>query len=715
MIAADSRADAPPTAPQTAGRHRRSLVYLAGLALYAGAALWLTGIPGHDVVHQMIDGGPDPQATVFFLKWWPWALLHGHNPFELRQLTWPATYDSAWLTSVAGPAVLGAPVTLLLGPVATWNLWLILAPVTAGLATLVLLETLEVGAVGAIAGGFVVGFSMFTVNEMEGHLFLTLFFPLPLLAALLIRRLRGQIRPAWFVALSILLAAFLLYTSTELFATATVAGLLGLLVLLIFYPKAFVNAGKRLAKELVGIVAGIAVLGAPLLAYALADLKIGNGSFQSPSRYSIDLLDYIVPTPRALVGGSLAGRLVHFTGNGAEQFGYIGIGLALSCVLAMVAGLRRRRWAAPFAIWTLLLAVFALGPELHLASDTTGLLPLPWGLASGIPVLKDALPTRLVVYVFLAVATWGALWTSWAPSRRQRLVRNLALVAGAVLVLPNPGWIHWVRPTTTAAAAGGQLARWVPPHTGLLVVPDWPRYGAAWSEAADFRLAVTERPWGYDPYRPAYSTWPLASLALLSTPPPGTALQLEAFSATHDDGAVAVPDGAPGWLQVLNQLGWRHGRVPGATVYRVPPAVLTDYRHATPAQLHVAFYRREVEALETAGACYLRRGGALATLRPATAAARHCLSRDYLAGTSSTEWTADAGWLGPQDGQVGVGIAASGDLAAQIFAGTPVPQKWLVYDPTAKPVTLAEMVRGPRAAYIAVGPFRTAPSPTHHG
>lgn len=707
-------------APEPAGPKRRTVphvVYLVGLGVYLGIALWFTKMPGHDIVHQMIWDGPDSPPTVFYLKWWPWAVLHGHNPFAVRQLTWPVTADAAWLTSVGAPALVGAPVTLLLGPVATWNLWLLLAPVTASMAMLVLLDALEVPALSALAGGFIFGFSSFVVAGMEHHLFLTLVFPLPLLAALLVRRLRGQIRPAWFVGLSILLAGFLLYTSTELFATATLAGLLGLFLLLIWYRRDFLATARRLAKEVTGILVGIAALGAPLVGYAVADSGIFSSTFQSSSVFSIDLLNYVTPTPTTLLGGRLASRLVPFTGNRPEQIGYFGIVLVALSVVAVVQGCRSRRWVTPFAIWTVMLALFALGPHLHLDGDTSRSLgthpssvPLPWAWAARLPVVKDALPSRLILFVFLAVATATARWTSWAPSRRQRRRRGLALVAGAVLLWPNPAGISWARAPVPQAGTAQKLATWVPRSTGLLVLADWPRRGALWSEATGFRVAVTGRPWGYDPYRPDYDAWPLSKFANRRVPPPGAARQLEGFCATHDDGAVAVPDDARAWRKVVGALGWPSRVLPGATVYRVPKDILTAYRHTTPAQLHVAFYRTEVKALEAAAACYLRRGGTIPSLRPATAAGRGCLSRAYLGTSASTDWTTYNGWLGPQDGQIGVGVLASGQMAAKVFAHSPLPQKWLVYHPTATIVTFSRMADGPMGTYMAVGPFTTPPA-----
>lgn len=696
--------------------HPRATRYLTALGIYVGITIWVTGIPGHDIVHHMLNNGNDPPLQVFFLKWWPWAILHGQNAFEFRQLTWPATYNTAWVTSLPGPALLGAPLTLLLGPLATWNLWHLVAPVSASMAMLVLLDTLEVPAVTAIAGGFIFGFSSFVMGEMEGHLFMMLVFPLPLLATLLVRRVRDQIKPAWFIALSVLLASFLLYTSIELFVTATLAAVFGCLLLLIWYPKPFIETASKLGGDLIGVVAGITLLGAPLLGYALANVGIGNSAIHPLSLNSIDLLNFVIPTREALLGGNLAAPIVHYSGTPPEQGGYIGALLAVICIFAIVQGLRKRRWVAPFAIWTVLLGVCAFGPQLYINGKSAG-IPLPWGLVSNIPVLKEALPSRLMVYVSLAVATWSALWTSWAPSKRQRLGRNVALIAGALLLLPNPASFPWLPPAVPAAASDGQLAAWVPPHTGLLLL--WPGStragGALWSEAADFQLDVSEAPWGYDRFRPSYKAWPLWTFANQPIPPPGAAQQVEAFSATHDDGAIAVPDSAPAWVDAFNDVGWPHRHLPGTTVYRVPEAVLAEYRHATPGQLHLAFYHTEVEALERAGACYLRRGGRIAALDPRTAVARHCLSPAYLGQSPSTNWTVDNGWLGPQDGQVGVGIAGTGKVAAKVFAGTPLPRKWLLYDPKAKRVRAATMRHGPSGTYMAVGPFTTKPARSSHG
>ncbi|EQD79807.1 membrane protein, partial [mine drainage metagenome] len=70
------------------------------------------------------------------------------------------------------------------------------------------------------------------------------------------------------------------------------------------------------------------------------------------------------------------------------------------------------RWAVPFAIWTLVLGVCTLGPVLHVDGVITG-IRLPWDLPAHLPILKNILPSRLMVFVALGVAIWVALWVSW--------------------------------------------------------------------------------------------------------------------------------------------------------------------------------------------------------------------------------------------------------------------------------------------------------------
>jgi hypothetical protein len=53
------------------------------------------------------------------LRWTPFALEHGHNPFVTGHLNAPYGVNLLWNTSLLLPGLLFAPVTRTFGPVAT--------------------------------------------------------------------------------------------------------------------------------------------------------------------------------------------------------------------------------------------------------------------------------------------------------------------------------------------------------------------------------------------------------------------------------------------------------------------------------------------------------------------------------------------------------------------------------------------------------------------
>ncbi|MHB8264119.1 MAG: glycosyltransferase family protein [Acidimicrobiales bacterium] len=699
-------------------RHRHATMFALAFVAYLSIALWVTGMPGHSLTTTMVNESGDPNVMLFFLKWWPWAILHGHNPFVVSGLTHPAAYNAAWLTSIAAPALLAAPITLVWGPVATWNLLILAAPVAASMSMLALLDSLEVSALPAAVGGFIFGFCSFEVAEMSGHLFLILIFPIPLLVMLCLRRFREEIRPAAFVVFSVLLASFMLYTSTELSLTTVLSALGAAMLFAFWYPQVLLGKLRALARELALIVGGVFVLTAPLLWYLLANLQVGGTAINSPFIYSTDVLNFVIPTPVTWFGSSLTTSIsTRFTGNFSEEGGYLGIVLVILTALGIAEGIRRGRWAVPFAIWTLVLGVCTLGPVLHADGNITA-VRLPWDLPTHLPILKDILPSRLMVFCALGVAMWVALWVSWGVTRWGRAFRLLAVLLGAAMLLPNPAAYYYSRPDVPRGVSDGQVAAYVHPGSGVLVLPRGTalpfsdgRLGVLWSEASGFRFDTTAPPWGYNPYPKSlgYLRWPLYTISSATAPPPGTAYQIEVFCAAHNDSVVAIPTQAPAWAAYLRRLGWAHKTFTGLTVFRVPRSVLRQYRAISVDTADVAFLRLQVVALQSGAACYLAHGGQLSLLTPDAAIADHCLAAGYTGVSTASNWTVENGWLGPQGQGVGIGIASTGSVAHQVFArlqGTSAQEatEFLLYDPNPHPITLPVMAHDPQGTYLMVVP-----------
>src|SRR5580765_3928148 len=79
-------------------------LYLA-LAVAAFSNTWLSP------THRWIGGDPDPALFIWHLRWLPFALADGHNPFLSNYLSYPDGFNLMWNTSVLWPAFVLAPAT----------------------------------------------------------------------------------------------------------------------------------------------------------------------------------------------------------------------------------------------------------------------------------------------------------------------------------------------------------------------------------------------------------------------------------------------------------------------------------------------------------------------------------------------------------------------------------------------------------------------------
>ena len=135
----------------------------------------------------------------------------------------PDGVNLAWTTSVPGLAVLFAPVTLLAGPVAAYNVAAVLMPALAAWTCFLLCRHLTRSTWSSLIGGYLFGFSSYMLGQQEGHLHMTSVFLIPLIALVLVCFVQGTIdRRQLTVRLGLLLAAQLTF-STEIFFTVTIA------------------------------------------------------------------------------------------------------------------------------------------------------------------------------------------------------------------------------------------------------------------------------------------------------------------------------------------------------------------------------------------------------------------------------------------------------------------------------------------------------------
>jgi hypothetical protein len=284
--------------------------------------------------------------------------------------------------------------------------------------------------------------------------------------------------------------------------------------------------------------------------------------------------------------------------------------------------------------------------------------PGPWLLVSRLPLIRNALPGRFMMYAFLA---WGVILSLWLTlATVSRLERALAAVLVALLLWPNQYSDFW----STALNAPlffrpNMISHWLPEGQTVLVLP----FGAAgnsmwWQVEADYYFRMAG---GYTGPVPAeYQRWPATGAFLDDTDMPDGEFQLKAFLAQHDVNAVIVEASEEGrWSNLLSTLGVAPKKIGGVFLYRLSPEQLTPYKIVTTLELRDRFYTGQLAALLDAATRYIHAGLSLAELTPQRAAELGLLPASWVGGAMGPK-TRSGLWLGGSGPEVEVGVGVFG-------------------------------------------------------
>jgi hypothetical protein len=565
--------------PPRAKRHVSAVVFVGYLCLsillYGRQAL---GDPSHIVVgsgqtHAFY--GRDQSAYVWFLAWGAHALTHLQSPFLTSEVYAPSGYNLAWATSIPGPALLLAPVTLLVGAVVTFNILALLAPATAAWTTYLLCRQVTRRLSSAVAGGLLVGFGTYETVEMVNHLSLALVALLPLSAWIVLRRYAGAISRSRFILALGMVLGLQLWTSTELFASSILFGTAAIAIAVGVGRGRVWPRARVLIVEMAGALAVAALLGAPYLYYVFAypNPLAGHSAVEAGA----DLAGFVVPTRATWLHGygALAAAADHLKGNLTEQPAYIGP--ALLAVLIMFTFSFRRRLLGKCVILFMLVALLcSLGAHLVVGGETTQ-LGLPWGVVGELPLIGHALPDRFVIYLWIAAAVAVALWLDQA---RRRAGRWLLFGLVAVSLAPNLSGLPWgTRIDSPALMSNGALARYVPTGATVLALP-FGSFGDSmyWQVESGFRFRLAG---GYVSWALPTDYQGLSIIHELTGRPPGgdERRRLCAFIALTHAELILLREHTPGaWQSILAPLRVSPERSGGFLIY--PLSTVRETRHA---------------------------------------------------------------------------------------------------------------------------------------
>ena len=495
-----------------------------------------------------LGGGGDSSLFQWALGWTPWALAHGHSPLFTDRVFAPQGVDLTWVTISPGPALVMAPITQAFGTLVSLNLLTLLGPPLAAWATFLVCVRLTRSFWPSVVGGFLYGFCTYITGQLN-HPNLFLVFPIPLIAYLVIRRFDGSLGVPAFVALLTLTLLVLFSISTEVFASAALFGAVAWCITLILARE----DRRRVAQTCLLFASAYAIVAAILLIpYVLPALRTAPvGSIRPPDHAYDDLLRFVIPRDRALIGGGpLSSLAARFTAASRGGGAYLGVALV---VLLIAFGIteRRRRETWGLLAFVGVSALLTMGPALHVAgARVTG---LPTGVIWKFPLIRNAIPDRFPAYTDLAVAVVAALWLSRARGPFAWSRWALAGV-GAVMLIPNISNPAWQTEDRTPAFFRDQTyASVLRPDENVFIIPTAAGEEMAWQATADYSFRM---PQGWIGVTPAANRGSRLSHGSIRAAAPPSTEKLASWLDAKGVTAVVVSDQArPMFEAVLRSVG----------------------------------------------------------------------------------------------------------------------------------------------------------------
>lgn len=431
------------------------IVSTAGIALVYIALGFLAYLPiwEHGWTRWMLQVNPgDPVLSVWYLAWTPYALAHGSSLLFTHHLNAPYGLNLAWQTAVPILGLALAPLTIVAGPVASYNLAMTLAPAAAALSLYFVAVRLGLRRPPAMVGGYIYGFGPFMLGQGLSHLHLVSSFLFPLIFYKLHRSVVADARRPLIDGITLgglLVAQY--FISSEMLSDAAVLTLIGLVLYVATAPRCYRHVVAALPTFLIAGVVAAAALAYP--AWFLLHGPQHVDKLSGLSVFSSSLLGVVVPTSNELLHATpwLASANAAVSGALDENGTYLGIPLVM-LLLWSIARLRKQRRSAFWAALALVSVVMSLGPALIVVHRSTA-VSLPTALLEQLPLLGAAVPVRYSLFADMFSGLAAAAVLSGIGSRTTGGLRWPSLlgsmsVAALVIVPVLPGlWPYPSGPT----------------------------------------------------------------------------------------------------------------------------------------------------------------------------------------------------------------------------------------------------------------------------
>ncbi|MEA2417825.1 MAG: hypothetical protein QOE60_31 [Thermoleophilaceae bacterium] len=543
------------------GRLRVRSPVVWSLAVYAVISLVFFGWPVRGELGSTLIASNtiDPSIYTWFYEWWPWSLVHGHNPFLTDYILVPQGYNLSWVTAVPGPSYLAAPVTFLFGPVVTYNALALAAPALSAWTAFLLCRHVTRASVPSLVAGYLFGFSPYMLRMLQGAPHLYFVALIPLFVLLVLWRLEGRIGDrVLFLGVAVGLAVQF-FTSNDVLVTFTIFAAVTLALAFALFVE-WRPLLLRTAGVIVAGYAGAAVLATPALFHML--FHGHTTPEQNTPLYANDLVSWVVPDSSLLVADT------HEINGTPPQYGglaYFGIPLLMLIGFHLWRN-RNGRTARLLALCFAIPALCGLGHRLTVDGDVTR-LGLPWSVVDRLPGIELLVPQRFALYAFLAAALILALVLAREPRVPAWGLGLLAVVA----IVPWVGSAYWKAPVYTPAFfTTGEYRSHLTSKDRVLPIPiigDSMR----WQAEEDFPFKLVGG--GVGAFPKGYTSYPAFGMLISGEAGPDYAAEMRRFVRAKGTTAVVAEKAAisPGRAKLLASLGVKPVDVGGVLLYRLRP------------------------------------------------------------------------------------------------------------------------------------------------
>jgi hypothetical protein len=675
--------------------------------VYLVLAIVFWGIPmKFDFISRLNISG-DPAFILWSLKWWPYAISHGLNPFLTKAFWAPFGQNLAWTNSVPSIALIFSPITIIFGPVFSYNLATILSLALGAFGIYLICNSLNLSRTSSMFGGLIFFFSSYVWGQLLGHLNLYVIFAVPFLIYLFVLRFNNKISSKKYIIFSGILLTFQFGVSNEIYATFIVFGFIALFILFLIFVKdeAYKKLIIKISLESIAAVILSIFLLSPYLYYIFYGYV--KGPINPPSFYEADPLNFLIPTPITLLFGNLFSPIsAKFAGNFDEEGAYLGLPLIFIVISFIKLSRQSKNKFYLFLTWLfVVLFIFSLGPYLKSLNHRL-LLVLPWYIFTKMPLIEQALPTRFTLYIDIIAAIMSAVW--FEKTNVNRALKHTISALAIIFLIPNLDMYRGQQIQYPEFISSGVYKKYIKQGENIIVYPTYVVggfQGPLWQQKTDFYFNLSQGIAGPIPEeltKDSKFSWILGNFIwgqMSNSLAPISKYSFFSYLSRCNVGAIILPEDYdnPKVQKLLDLLDIKPISVDGVVIYQIDK----NYIDSALKKLHSEYLRYFIDTFSTllsSSQKFLSDGGDLSKLLPQYLEENGYLDKSfgYRTNKDALNWTKNGGWIGKWGCPDGKGecfaIGIVGDLdsvkliidkyksqSLQIFF--PYPK---VYDPNMK-------------------------------